>query len=230
MNVFRRAAGMLCLPSLAWLAIPAQADAWTLQSSTIENSGGWISNTLVSSASVGGQDQPVGISSNASFTSYGGFVYTFVLQPGSDHDSDTISDEVDIDDDNDGLADAAELSGARFDPQTSTDPFDTDSDEDGASDLAEAQAGTNPQDASSRFALTGLSIETNAVHISWKSREGRAYTVISKDGPADENPPQVLDTVTAVNGSGPWQETESEKVLSLPEENSDIFYIGKPGE
>ena len=77
-------AGVICWAFLAGWVLMSEAADWTLQSSTIENSGGWISNTAVSSASVGGQDQPVGISTNALFTSYGGFAYTFVLQPGSD--------------------------------------------------------------------------------------------------------------------------------------------------
>jgi hypothetical protein len=221
---------MFCSASLAWLAIPSQAAEWTLQSSTIENSGGWISNTAVSSASVSGQDQPVGIATNGSFTSYGGFIYTFVLQPTNDHDSDLIADEVDVDDDNDGLNDTDELSGSRFDPQTSTDPFSDDSDDDGVSDRDEARAGTNPKDAGSQFAVTDMSIETNMIRVSWKSREGRAYDVMTRSNLVRETPPRVLDTVTAVNGSGPWEETETETVLPLPEANADILYIGKPGE
>lgn len=222
--------GLFGLALLARLASPSQAADWTLQSSTLENSGGWCSNTAVSSASVSGQDQPVGTTSNGAYTSYGGFIYTFVLQPSNDHDGDLIADEVDVDDDNDGLHDAEELSGSRFDPQTSTDPFSGDSDDDGVSDRDEARAGTNPKDAGSRFAVTDVSIETNTIRVSWKSREGRAYDVMTRSNLVSETTPRVLDTVTAVNGSGPWEETETETVLPLPEVNADILYIGKPGE
>lgn len=212
------------------LLAPFSVPAWTIESSVTDASGGWCSNATFASVSSGGQLQPVGVSTGAAFTSYGGFMYAFVLHPTNDHDGDAIADEMDMDDDNDGLPDHDELTGAAFDPSTITDPFAADSDGDGVSDADEARAGTNPKDAASRFEVVGVSLTGSTVYVSWRGREGLSYHVVAITNVCVPEPPQVLGTVTAVNGSGPWQETESAAVVPLTTPEARFLYIQKPGE
>lgn len=63
---------------------------------------------------------------------------TILYDPFGDFDSDGQANNVDPDDDDDGLPDDTEL-------QVGTDPFDPDSDDDGLTDGKEADAGTNPR-------------------------------------------------------------------------------------
>jgi hypothetical protein len=73
--------------------------------------------------------------------------------------SDAAGDACDSDDDNDGLSDTAEASGCGFD---STNPVVRDSDGDRFLDGAECALGTNPNDASSKPALSACGATTDA--------------------------------------------------------------------
>ncbi len=68
-----------------------------------------------------------------------------------DFDADGAGDACDVDDDDDGLADAVETDTGVFvsGSDTGTDPLDPDSDDDGVADGNEVLAGTNPNDTSS---------------------------------------------------------------------------------
>ena len=174
--------------------------------------------------------QPVGIATNPQYVSYGGFMYSFVLDANSDHDGDTLCDEVDTDDDNDGILDGSELQGMAFEPATPTDPFLSDTDSDGASDMDEARARTNPQDSEGCFAMLHFAVSNGFARMSWKGREGTVYHVLSRTNPCAESAPSSVSTVTAVNGTGLWQETETETTLPIDGSGPAYYHVGIEGE
>jgi len=142
--------------------------------------------------------------------SYSGFIATFVFNPELDGDNDGIADENDRDDDNDGITDGEELDGTAFTPQTWTDPLRADSDGDGMMDGMESEAGTNPRDPASLLQILSCSLNGGFLSICWLAREGKRYEILRAASPSDLRvSPEVLDTITASSGTGPWLETES---------------------
>jgi uncharacterized repeat protein (TIGR01451 family) len=182
-----------------------------------DSAGQWTTNGDLISLSVVAQGCPVGVDSNSSLLNHSGFLEGFVLHPELDHDGDGVCDENDPDDDNDGLTDITELMGSAFSPATPTDPMLADSDGDGCRDGAEAMARTNPLDSNSRFAINHILRTNNVVAITWQGKAGLHYLVQGSEtlqGLATN--PQTLSTFTSTNGTGPWQDSESEVVLPAP--------------
>jgi hypothetical protein len=94
------------------------------------------------------------------------------------------------DSDGDGLADAWELQHfGSLNASAGGDP-----DGDGVNNLHEYRAGTNPNDAASRFEVVEISKVANGVSIRWSSQENRTYTVRRSTtllaAPADYSPVQ----------------------------------------
>lgn len=85
------------------------------------------------------------VSSTTNYVNYSGWLSTHSVLV-TDVDSDGLSDELDPDDDNDGLYDWVEQQGAAFDPAIVTLPNVADTDSDGWTDGQEAAAGTDPTD------------------------------------------------------------------------------------
>ncbi|MDP2897845.1 MAG: C39 family peptidase [bacterium] len=100
-----------------------------------------------------------------------------------DTDGDGISDDIDPDDDNDGLNDLEEETGTddwgtALNPRGKiTDPLDADTDHDGQDDGAESLAGTDPADSESVFALTQVSVGEGGSNLKWNSFATRSYQV-----------------------------------------------------
>ena len=159
----------------------------------------------------------MGYGENVMIRNYSGFLNTFLVAPNRDTDGDGIIDENDPDDDGDELDDMAELTGSGFNPATPTDPLTVDTDADGAGDGAEAQAGTNPDDAASIFAILFSSRLGTTDVIGWRSRDGKQYEVLQADSVSNiMTTPVVVDTVTASGGVGPWFETVSTTTNVIP--------------
>jgi len=148
---------------------------------------------------------------------YSGFLNTFLVAMNLDTDGDGIIDENDRDDDGDLLDDTDELAGSGFDPATPSDPLSTDTDGDGADDGAEAQAGTNPDDATSIFEILFSSRLGTTDVIEWRGRDGKQYEVLQAESVSNLiESPTVVDTVTASGGIGPWFETISVSTNMIP--------------
>ena len=154
-----------------------------------------------------GQPGAVTVSEGGTFTHYGGFLSCITFFPGLDTDGDGLADELDPDNDNDGLTDLAEVSGGAFMPATATDINDADSDDDGVSDGAEAAAMTNPQDANAFFGITLITAGGGPVNVEWTARSGKSYNLYGLDDLMLSGSAVLISNVTAVGGSAPWFET-----------------------
>ena len=158
-----------------------------------------------------------------------GFLHVFQLNSGQDTDGDGLANEVDPDNDADGLSDEREASGSSFSPTTATAVNDADTDADGASDSEEAVAGTDPTDPASHLHVIvgpfgpivaemgfepdpppgeGWTTDVQYVHgllLRWPVRAGKTYTV-SKTSDLKLGPFVPFYTNLAAGpGAGAWQ-------------------------
>jgi hypothetical protein len=157
-----------------------------------------------------------------------GFLGTFILQPGLDHDGNGVPDELNDDNDGDGLDDMAELTGSDFETAwgvaAATDLNEGDSDGDGSGDSHELHSGTNPNDADSYFAITGIQKEADSMRVSWRGRgAGSRYRVLYRDG-SYEMPADLLEEIAVdVFEGAPWYTTDASV---LDEDGADVRHYG----
>lgn len=179
-------------------------------SSVLDGSGGRSSGGTLELVSAAGQPGGITVSSGGSLVNYAGFLNTFSLQPGLDTDGDGLANEVDADNDADGLEDLAEITGSAFGGNATTDPNQADSDTDGVSDGGEALSGSNPQDAAMYLHITQI-IGGNDMSVKWQARHGMTYRVYRADDLTTGLPGTYLDEVTANDPAAlpPWYETEA---------------------
>jgi hypothetical protein len=173
-----------------------------------------------------GQGQPVGaLAASGGATLYPGFLGGVALAPTLDHDADGLCDEIDADNDNDGLADLDELSGARFPVATPTEVNAADSDGDGASDGAEAAMASNPLDAQSLLRLTRIqTLPGSSLALAWQAQNGVTYAVDWGSVPhALTN--ALPGTVTASGGVGPWGDAETTVGVDKPAASNAFFRV-----
>ena len=180
------------------------------ESRVLDGCGGWSTNGVHAGVIAACQPMPVGRNANESFLNQSGFLATFLMHPGGDHDRDGMADEDDPDDDNDGLSDFEELAGTAFSPPTRTDPMAADSDGDGSNDGDESDAGTHPGNIHNAFRITDVRVRGSNVVVTWHSRDGYTYDLLCADTvDALGTNAQTVATLTAAGGEGDWQETES---------------------
>ena len=179
---------------------------------------------LISIAAVA-QPGAVAVSSGGAYTHYAGFLGCAILLPNLDTDADGLADELDPDNDDDGLTDLAETTGGEFDPLTTTDLNDPDSDDDGASDGAEAVAGTNPLDENAYLRITDLTVSADSpATVTWTARGGKTYRLWHEDdlvGGAGG----LIGYVLAFGGVAPWFETSANADDLTPGVAPDRAYI-----
>lgn len=146
----------------------------------------------------------VSTSGDGTMVNYAGFLNTFSLQPGLDTDGDGLENEVDADNDSDGLFDIAEVEGSSFDPATGSNPNLADTDGDGITDYGEAVAGTNPDNSTSLLHIVSIADNAGDKEITYIAREGKTYRIRATEGTFPEGS-AVLDTQTeGVAVPGDW--------------------------
>lgn len=181
------------------------------------SSGGSYQNTG-SIVPVGGQTSQVGTLSHQS-----GFASGFILQPGTAFGA--LPDELNPDNDSDGLADGAEiLAGSNLwksdtdgdglsDPDEvlthGTDPTLPDTDSDGMDDAQELIAGTSPTNQTSILEVDCALLPDGRRQLSWFGVTGRSYTF------------QYTDSLNANEWqSYPFELNGSDSILSLTDSES----------
>ena len=129
--------------------IPAFAQNYTNVAMFAGGAGSRMTNSTYSVISSWRQPTETKETSSQEYVNRSGIIHVFTVNEVLDTDGDGIVNEDDPDNDNDGLSDVEEITGARFDPPVPSDHNDPDSDDDGATDWEESVAQTNPRDPSS---------------------------------------------------------------------------------
>ena len=154
-----------------------------------------------------------------------GFLHVFQLNAGPALNPRGMLNELDPDNDGDGLYDEDELTGAAFNPATPTDPNNPDSDDDGLSDWAESLAGTDPTNSAIRLIITGIS-HPDGTHteLRWLGRAGKTYEVLRNDGALAAGPFAAKGTTTdAGPGAGSWHVVTNQWTDDAASSNA-LFY------
>ncbi len=152
--------------------------------------------------------QPGGISSSAggALDHRAGFLQAMqVRQWHLDTDGDGVPNELDWDNDGDGLSDLSELDGSAFDGYAVTDPNNPDTDGDGMSDGDESAGMYNPLDPEHRLEIVRIEIAEGIPRVRWIGKGGgRINTVESAEDLSAADPWTVLHSAPHYGGSAPW--------------------------
>lgn len=186
---------------VAWA--PRICAQYTNRSSVLDSAGARSSQGAVTNLSAAAQPGGITVSTNSSYVHQAGFLHTFLLQGSLDTDHDGLPDELDQDNDADGLSDTAETGGSAFGPATPTLVNVLDTDGDGQADGWEAAAGTDPTDPAARLEL--VSINNGPAGVAWRARGNHQKTYVVRAGPDLRHfSGSVLFSNTVAGGSAPW--------------------------
>jgi hypothetical protein len=133
----------------------------TQGSSGTRAGGGSLTNVAASGQSC------TAVSRNGQIVNYAGFIQSLTLMPSLDHDKDGFYDEIDLDNDNDGLEDLTETLGNSFSPSIPTGVNNPDTDADGMNDGAEWMSDTNPTNKSSVLMITDIKWQGAGMQVTW---------------------------------------------------------------
>ncbi len=193
------------------------------QAHVFDAGGGGLSNGTYTAFCAIGQGIPASTLAASNHFGYSGFLNNFVFNPDLDNDGDTVADENDPDDDNDGLTDLTELNGVGI-PPVATNPFLADSDSDGFADSNEVAAGTNPLDPYSLLLLS-LHASPGQLDFTWDARAGKQYRLICGYSLAELlSAPQTVDTISTNGGAPPWFEVPIQ-IFYSPTTNQAFYAI-----
>lgn len=156
-------------------------------------------------SSAAGQPGGIATSSGGTYTNHAGFLQAIDIKRRSqDTDGDGVIDELDSDNDADGLSDSSEVSGGSFSPATATTVNNPDSDGDGVIDGWEAAAETDPNDENANLRILSISNVPGGQQITYLARSDKPYTIRSQDG-TYAHPTNALGTDTETGGAGTWE-------------------------
>lgn len=133
-----------------------------------------------------------------------GFLRSFLVNPNRDTDGDGVPDEIDPDNDQDGLEDEEELSGTAFNGLAVTDPNRSDTDGDGVGDAGEADAGTDPLDPDRYLRFTRIETPDGNLRLAWEARDGRRYRIYNLAAWPALHPRTLLASLEVAGGTPPW--------------------------
>lgn len=175
-------------------------------SSVADGSGARSAGGDLIHVSAGAQPGGIGVSRSGTTLNSAGFLGGAILRPDRDGDGDGLPDEIDPDNDEDGLWDLDEVAGTGFSPITATDLNEPDSDGDGATDGAEAGAQTDPLDATAYLHFTRIERDASGdVALDWMARENWLYQVYRIELATGLPGTYLADVrAPAVGGAGPW--------------------------
>lgn len=194
--------------SVLFAALLTAEAQFTNRSSVLDGSGTTSSGGSYTNISAAGQPGGIAVSSGGGYVNQAGFLNTFSLKPSLDSDGDGLADEIDMDNDNDQLADATELAGTAFSPGTPTLLNVADSDGDGIPDGAEAIAGTNPTDVNSLLEIVAITNAAGSRFITWQARGGNQKTYVVRGANSAFGPyTTVVFSNTVAGGLSPWFDT-----------------------
>ena len=217
MNKTRRQ--LICALLIGWAGTSlASAQAYSNVSSVINGFGGRTEGGMYSNISAGAQPGGVATSYESGPANYAGgminragFINSFILFPDLDTNNNGLPNEVDPDNDGDGLWDHWEISGEKFNPATPTDPNAPDSGNTGVSDYDAMIAGTDPWDPDAAFRIVALGTDGDDAEVTWRARGNheRIYVVRVIDDSYNDTPSTVIWSNTVAGGSAPWFATEA---------------------
>ena len=187
--------------------------------SSADAAGGWAAYKDTHVLTAAGQPGGIAVSAHAGagWIHQGGLLGGYVANPSLDTDKDGIVDEIDGDNDGDGISDLDEITGTAFEPVTATNPNSADTDGDGHSDAEEQFAGTNPTDGEHYLRFTDIADVGNELAVSWLARSNRVYALYWEDDlvafPAFTGLVQTIHVTSP--GTGPWQVTTGTSHLGI---------------
>lgn len=194
--------------------------------SVMDVTGNQVSGGGIHGVYAAGQGGSVAQAEGGGVTHYAGFLGCFLLSSALDTDQDGLVDELDGDNDGDGLTDLAEASGSGFSPQTVTDLNATDSDHDGMTDGEESVARTNPLDPGSLLAITGITLGSGpTAKLTWKARDGMNYNIYRTEDLTDPGASTYVTTVSAAGGTAPWYETSASTDVDAATSTNAMFSV-----
>ena len=174
MNISKALIGgsLLTVLGAPWsIAVPEQ------QMSVASGSGGWRTNSTAQTVYCAGQPGTTGVSGNGRYTHYAGFLGGAFIRS-SVTNAEGMALEMDPDNDDDGLTDAAEVSGSAFGGHARTDPNSPDTDEDGMADADEAAGMYDPRDPDHLLKFIALDRSANDMTLTWIGKGGGTVNTI----------------------------------------------------
>ncbi len=218
---FSVCASTLFLLLAAAVSLPAQAPLFHI-STTLDSGGDVSSNTVtlggIPYRHVGARAQPGGVTSGTGggLSHQAGFLPAAeVKRPDLDHNANGVPDELERDNDGDGLADLAELDASAFQGYAATDHNSADTDGDAMLDGSESTAMFDPLDPEHRLALVSVDTAGDKLTLHWIGRGGGTVNaVVYSDDLVSEPITNIVVSDAFPGGTAPWYKVTNQYTYS----------------